>query len=76
MFRRYCDTSILGAVHLKRIATARVMLRTDGRQNINEIAFACGYSDPGYFRRMFKRITGLSPKKFRSLYSRMHINAH
>ena len=52
------------------------MLRTEGRKNINEIAFACGYSDPGYFRRMFKRLTGLSPKKFRSLYSRMHINAH
>ena len=76
VFRRHRDTSILGAVHLRRIAAARVMLRTDGRKNINEIAFACGYSDPGYFRRMFKRITGLSPKKFRSLYSRMHIDAH
>ena len=76
VFRRHRDTSILGAVHLKRIAVARVMLRTEGRKNINEIAFACGYSDPGYFRRMFKRLTGLSPKKFRSLYSRMHINAH
>lgn len=76
VFRRHRDTSILGAVHLKRIAVARVMLRTEGRKNINEIAFACGYSDPGDFRRMFKRLTGLSPKKFRSLYSRMHINAH
>lgn len=76
VFRRHRDMSILEAVHLKRIGVARAMLRTEGRKNINEIAFACGYSDPGYFRRMFKRLTGLSPKKFRSLYSRMHINAH
>ena len=76
VFRRHRDTSILGAVHHKRITAARAMLRTEGRKNINEIAFACGYSDPGYFRRMFKRLTGLSPKKFRSLYTRTHINAH
>ncbi len=76
VFHRHRDMSILEAVHLKRIGVARSMLRTEGRKNINEIAFACGYSDPGYFRRMFKRLTGLSPKKFRSLYSRMHINAH
>jgi len=76
VFRRHRDMSILMAVHLRRITAARVMLRTEGRKNINEIAFACGYGDPGYFRRMFKRLTGLSPRKFRSLYSRTHINAH
>ncbi len=76
VFHRHHDVSILEAVHLKRISVARAMLRTEGRKNINEIAFACGYTDSGYFRRMFKRLTGLSPKKFRSLYSRMHINAH
>jgi AraC-like DNA-binding protein len=76
VFRRHRDMSILRAIHLRRITAARVMLRTEGRKNINEIAFACGYSDPGYFRRMFKRLTGLSPRKFRSLYSRTHINAH
>ena len=76
VFRRQRDRSILEAIHLKRITAARALLRNEGRKNINEIAFACGYTDPGYFRRMFKRQTGLSPKKFRSLYSRTHINAH
>jgi len=76
VFRRHRDTSILEAVHIKRVTAARAMLRTEGRKNINEVAFACGYSDPGYFRRMFRRLTGLSPKKFRSLYTRTHINAH
>jgi len=76
VFRRQRGRSILEALHLKRITEARALLRNEGRKNINEIAFACGYTDPGYFRRMFKRQTGLSPMKFRSLYTRMHINAH
>ncbi len=76
VYRRHAGISILDALHLKRIASARALLRSEGRKNINEIAFACGYTDPGYFRRMFKRLTGLTPKQFRSLYSRTHINTH
>jgi len=76
VYHRQTGMSILDALHFKRIATARALLRNEGRKNINEVAFACGYTDPGYFRRMFKRLTGLTPKQFRSLYSRTHINTH
>jgi len=76
IYRRYCGTSILDALHRKRISAARSLLRTEGRKNINEVAFTCGYTDPGYFRRVFKRLTGLTPRQFRSLYSRTHINTH
>jgi len=68
--------SILQALHTRRIETARALLRNDGRKNINEIAFECGYSCRSCFRRMFERQTGLSPRDFRSLYSRTHINSH
>ncbi len=76
VFHRQTGMSILDALHFKRIAAARSLLRSEGRKNINEIAFTCGYTDPGYFRRMFKRLSGLTPKQFRSLYSRTHINTH
>lgn len=76
VYHRQIGVSILDAVHLKRIAAARALLRSEGRKNINEVAFSVGYADPGYFRRMFKRLTGLTPKQFRSLYSRTHINTH
>ncbi len=33
-------------------------------QNISEIAYTCGYSDPLYFSRVFKKYFGCSPKKY------------
>jgi AraC-like DNA-binding protein len=68
--------SIVDAIHRKRVGMARAALHHDVRRNINEIGLECGYADPGYFRRMFKRITGLTPREFRSLYARTHINTH
>lgn len=68
--------SIVDAIHRRRVGMARAALHHDVRRNINEIGLECGYADPGYFRRMFKRITGLTPREFRSLYARTHINTH
>jgi AraC-like DNA-binding protein len=76
VFRTRARMSILDALHQKRIGMARALLHTEAGKNINEIAFQCGYTDPGYFRRMFKRVTGLTPREFRTLYARTHINTH
>jgi AraC-like DNA-binding protein len=76
VFRSHEGISIVDAIHQKRISMARASLHYDVRRNINEIGFECGYSDSGYFRRMFKRLTGLTPREFRSLYARTHINTH
>ena len=51
-------------INERRIALARDLLG-DRSLNISEIAWASGYSDPGYFARVFKRATGLSPRGFR-----------
>jgi AraC-like DNA-binding protein len=76
VFRRQEGLSIVDAIHQKRISAARASLHHDVRRNINEIGYECGYSDAGYFRRMFKRLTGLMPREFRSLYACTHINTH
>lgn len=38
-------------------------------QNISEIAYALGFTDPAYFTRFFRRLTGQSPKQFRESQS-------
>lgn len=52
-----------------KIEAAKKSLET-GRENINEIMYAVGYSDSKAFRSTFKKITGLSPLDYKRKYSR------
>ena len=65
--------TITDGIHRRRIAEARLLL-TQTTRTVEQIAYASGYSDPGYFRRVFRRYTGWSPKGFRDLYYRAKIN--
>lgn len=51
-------------VNRYRIELAAERLGTKG-ESINEIAFDCGFKNPGYFARLFKRYKGLSPSAYR-----------
>ena len=48
-----------------RIDRAKKLLR-GSTMNISEIAYACGFTAPKYFSRIFKKVTGESPSKFKS----------
>jgi two-component system response regulator YesN len=48
-----------------RIGKAREMLAEPG-WSIKEISAACGYPDPNYFSRLFKKVTGVTPSAFAS----------
>lgn len=47
-----------------RISRAEQLLR-EGETSISEISGQVGYSDPGYFTKVFKKQTGLSPSQYR-----------
>jgi AraC-like DNA-binding protein len=72
VFRAARGISITEAIHRKRIKEARRRLIHD-YANIDEIARACGFHDSGYFRRVFRRHTDMTPTRFRSLYSQVHV---
>ena len=52
-----------------KIEAAKKSLES-GRENINEVMYAVGYSDSKAFRTTFKKITGISPLEYRKKYSR------
>jgi AraC-like DNA-binding protein len=66
-YRTERHVSIREAIHLRRIKEARAQLRLQRARSIAEIAALCGFSDPGHFRREFKRATRMTPHEFRSL---------
>jgi len=75
LYKRSFGLSITDDLHALRIRLARTLL-LDEDLNVNEVAVRCGYRDTTYFRRMFRRHVGVAPKKFRDLYSHMHINTN
>lgn len=74
VYREKKGLSITEAIHRRRLREARGHLQFSQDMNINEIAFACGYSDPMYFRRVFKQELKMTPKQYRSLYSKITVN--
>ncbi|MEQ8967440.1 MAG: helix-turn-helix domain-containing protein [Azospirillaceae bacterium] len=52
-----------------RIAAARQMLE-DGASSVQRVAVAVGYDDVAFFRRLFKRHTGMTPAAYRERFRR------
>jgi AraC-like DNA-binding protein len=42
---------------------------------VDEVGLAVGYGDPASFRRLFKRVAGITPASYRRKYARIAIGA-
>lgn len=47
-----------------RIARAKQLI-ADTDRNISEVAYMCGFTDPKYFSRCFKKMTGMKPTDYK-----------
>ena len=61
--------SIREAVHDRRIKEVRAQLLLQRGKGVAEVAALCGYSDPAYFRRVFKRATHMTPCGYRRVHA-------
>lgn len=68
-YRSERHVSIREAIHERRIREARAQLLLQSTLGIAQIAAMCGYADPGYFRRVFKRATSMTPHGYRTLHT-------
>ncbi|WP_298826487.1 GlxA family transcriptional regulator [uncultured Piscinibacter sp.] len=69
-FKAATGTTLIGHVQNLRIEEAKRLLESDGR-SADEIAAIVGYDNPAFFRRLFKRSTGLTPGAYRRMFSPM-----
>jgi AraC family L-rhamnose operon regulatory protein RhaS len=66
LFKKETGLSVIETVHQIRIDRAKQMLlETD--EKVIVIAAMVGYENPAFFSRLFTRLTGSSPGKFRSM---------
>lgn len=63
-FKNKTDQSVMHFLEEYRMDRAEEMLR-DSSFSITEVANRCGYSDPNYFSRVFRKVKGAAPKDCR-----------
>ncbi len=75
IYHKVYGCTLTDAIHRRRIAMACNYL-LDTQMTIEQIAEKCGFADPDYFRRIFRRHMQISPGTSRNEYSHIHINTH
>jgi AraC-like DNA-binding protein len=63
LFKVQTGTSLWTYVNSVRIRNA-VSLLAQGEKNVTEVCFECGFTDPSYFAKVFRRHIGVNPKKW------------
>ena len=64
IFKQQTGKTFVQALTEHRMTVAGTLLR-DPRNRIAEVAQRCGYRDPTYFSRVFRRTVGMSPREYR-----------
>jgi transcriptional regulator GlxA family with amidase domain len=67
-FRNCTGNSIAEYIQRVKVEYAKKQLET-GRKTVSEIIYETGYNDVDAFRKIFKKITDLSPVEYRKKYS-------
>jgi two-component system response regulator YesN len=63
IFKKETGRNVLQYLNEYKVEKAKILLN-EGKYQINEITFMVGYSNPAYFSNVFRRVSGVSPKKF------------
>ena len=66
-FKTATGTTLMDHVQNLRLEEAKRLLET-GHATFDEIASLVGYENPSFFRRLFKRRTGLTPSMYRKMF--------
>ena len=69
-FRSATGCSPVRYVQAVRINAAKAKLER-GNMNVQEVSCAVGYEDAPFFRRLFRRVTGMTPVEYRFRFGRL-----
>lgn len=64
IFKQNLGCTLMEYLTHARVEKAKMMLRNP-KYNITQVAEESGFEDPGYFTRVFKKIEGITPSRFK-----------
>lgn len=65
IFKKFYRCSVMDYLHLRKLHAAKMMFAYSGR-NAAETAFALGYSEAGYFSKVFKKFEHMTVQQYRA----------
>ena len=68
-FRKEMGVTPVEYINQHRVNRAAAMLISRREDTVEQISDACGFESSAYFRRVFKKQTGASPREYRSVSS-------
>lgn len=63
IFKKYYNISVVDYIHLRKLHMAKYYMLSS-EMNISDISFMLGYSEAGYFCKIFKKYEGMTPSAF------------
>ena len=69
LFREEMETNFVDFVNKVRLDEAKKLLENGGF-TIYQAAYHCGFRDPGYFSKTFKKYLGITPRKYQQIIQR------
>lgn len=69
LFKEEFGVTVNEFILQKRLAKAKELLEKSQELTITEVAALCGFNDYNYFIRVFKKLVGITPLKFRKEHS-------
>jgi transcriptional regulator GlxA family with amidase domain len=66
-FKIATGLSLIDHLQNLRVEEAKRLLEAT-QMPVDDISFDVGYEDPSFFRRLFKRRTGLTPSRYRRMF--------
>lgn len=75
IYRQVYHCTLTEAIQKRRVHVACHYL-LDSEMTVEQIAEKCGFSEPDYFRRIFRRHMQTSPVAYRKQYAHIKINTH
>jgi len=70
-FKTATGLALIDYLQNLRIEEAKRLLECSDRA-VDEISYEIGYEDPSFFRRLFKRRTGVAPVQYRRIFKPIH----
>lgn len=71
-FKKATDHTIKEYIQRVKVEAAKRNLE-QSRKNVGEVMYGVGYSDTKSFRKLFRRITGLTPVDYRNKYNKQAV---